>query len=234
MADEPSIITSTTEVFVLYKPAGMPAQGDETGDLDLLTWARQHTGESLHLVHRIDRPVGGVMVVARTPRAAAVWTRRFREGKVTKIYLAVVQPPIYPPFGELRHYLYKDSRRHRAVIYHKPGPERVPALLRYQTLAVRGELALVWVEPQTGRFHQIRAQLAEMGSPIVGDVKYGYPPPAPNPRQIALWAVRLDNWSISPPLHHYPWNLFAQTIQSIANAPKGSEKLSHSDRNRKG
>lgn len=234
MANEPEILASTPEIFVLYKPPGMPAQSDETGDLDLLTWARQHTGEKLHLVHRIDRPVGGVMIVARTSQAAAIWMRRFREGKVAKTYLAVVQPTIYPPFGELRHYLYKDSRRHRAVVYHKPGPERSLALLRYQTLSVHKDLALVWIEPQTGRFHQIRAQFAEMGSPIVGDVKYGYPLPAPDPRQIALWALRLEGWTVSPPTHHYPWNLFVQNIQQVASPSKKFEKLPPSDRNRKG
>lgn len=207
---EPQILALTEKEVVVLKPPGMPAQADETGDVDMLRWAEAQLRERLHLVHRIDRPVGGVMLFARGPRSAAKWTRRFKNSQVRKTYLAITEPEVYPPFGELRHYIEKDAKRHRAKVYYKTHPNAALAILRYQTLAVRDGKSLVVVEPQTGRFHQIRAQLSELGSPIVGDVKYGYPPPAPDPRSIALWAWKLENWAALPPLHAYPWSLFPE------------------------
>lgn len=183
----------------------MPAQSDESGDLDVLTWARQALGQPLHLVHRLDRPVGGLMVLAKTPQRAAYWGRRFREGRVEKVYLAVTATPLYPAFGELRHYLGRDGRRHRAQVFYKARAGALLAILHYQVLAEAGGQSLVRITLETGRFHQIRAQLAEVGSPIVGDVKYGYPPPAPDPHAIALWAVQLETWRLLPPLDHPYW-----------------------------
>lgn len=183
----------------------MPAQGDETGDLDALTWAAREVGRPLHLVHRLDRPVGGLMVFAKTPQKAAEWTRRFQKGAVRKRYVAVTEPTLYPAFGELRHYLQKDSKRHRAKLRYKPTPGARVAVLRYQVLAEKNNRSLAQIELETGRFHQIRAQLSEVGSPIVGDVKYGYPPPAPDPQAIALWAYQLDQWHYLPPTTHPYW-----------------------------
>ncbi len=187
----------------------MPAQADATGDLDVLRWAEQTLQKPLHLVHRLDRPVGGIMLLASTPKSAAQWSRRFREGRVRKSYLAITQPPVYPPFGELRHYLRKEGRHPKAKVFYKPTPGADLAVLRYQSLAVKGEQSLVQVEPQTGRFHQIRAQLSALGSPIVGDVKYGYPPPAPDVRSIALWAWKLEEWIALPPFEEEPWKTFS-------------------------
>jgi len=196
----------------------MPTQADETGDLDLLTWAKREFGYPLHLVHRIDRPVGGIVLFAKGKSSAARWSARFRHGQIHKVYLAITEPPVYPPFGELRHFLLKDARKHRARIFYKPTPGADLAILRYHTLSTRSERSLVLVEPQTGRFHQIRAQLAELKSPIVGDVKYGYPPPAPDPRSIALWAWRLEGWQADPPIDEPPWRDFAKEIQRLLTA----------------
>ncbi|MCS7162418.1 MAG: RNA pseudouridine synthase [Bacteroidia bacterium] len=212
---EPKILAQTPQDLVLLKPAGMPAQADATGDLDLLRWAQAKTGEKLYLVHRLDRPVGGVMLLARQAARAAYWSRRFRQHKVRKAYLAITQPPIYPPFGQLTHYLRKDPQRHRAIISLQPFPQAQLARLQYQTLAEREGHALLLIEPQTGRFHQIRAQLAALGSPIIGDVKYGYLPPAPDPHSIALWAWRLEDWVAPPPLSPFPWQLFAPILKKF-------------------
>lgn len=150
------------------------------------------------------------MILAATPKSAAQWSRRFREGRVRKSYLAITQPPVYPPFGELRHYLRKEGRHPKAKVFYKLTPGADLAVLHYQSLAVEGEWSLVQVEPQTGRFHQIRAQLSALGSPIVGDVKYGYPPPAPDARSVALWAWKLEEWVVLPPLEEEPWKTFSR------------------------
>lgn len=216
--DKPRIIEQTADEIVLIKPAGMPTQADETGDLDLLSWTKRYLGEPLHLVHRIDRPVGGIVIFARNKKSAARWSERFRQGKVQKVYLAITQPPIYPPFGELRHFIKKDARRHRAQIFYRPTADAQLAVLKYQTLAVHKEMSLVLVEPQTGRFHQIRAQFAELGSPIVGDVKYGFPLPAPDSRSIALWAWKLERWTAPPPLEAEPWQAFAEAVKQLISS----------------
>ncbi|MEN3040394.1 MAG: RNA pseudouridine synthase [Bacteroidia bacterium] len=217
---EPQVIAETPREIILCKPAGMPTQADETGDLDLLSWARQAYEGTFYLVHRIDRPVGGIVLLAKTKSSAAQWSARFRQGKVHKRYLAITQPSVYPPFGELHHFIKKDARRHRAHIFYRAVPGAQPASLRYHTVAVRDERSLVMIEPQTGRFHQIRAQLAILGSPIIGDVKYGYPPPAPDPRSIALWAWQLEEWYAVPPVTQAPWKDFTREIGRLAGASK--------------
>jgi len=203
--DKPELIAETAGEVVIIKPPGMPVQADKTGDLDALSWARAETKQPLHLIHRLDRPVGGILLFAKTPQRAAYWSRRFKEGHVRKAYLAVVTSPLYPPFGELRHYLLKDGRRHRAQLFYKPQPQAQLAVLRYQVLMEHAGQSFVRIELATGRFHQIRAQLSEVGSPLLGDVKYGYPPPAPDPQAIALWAYQLEAWQALPPAHHPYW-----------------------------
>lgn len=194
-------------LLVVRKPAGLLSQGDATGDPDLLTMSREFIRAEfqkpgnvfLGLVHRLDRPVGGVMVFARTSKAAARLSEQIRERTVRKEYLAVVEG-MAPESGVLRDRLSKDADARRTRVlggghWRQDGAleadEGRDAELAFVRLGVRGGgaggsgagartggsgsgvISLLSVDLKTGRSHQIRAQLSHAGHPIVGDVKYG-------------------------------------------------------------
>jgi 23S rRNA pseudouridine1911/1915/1917 synthase len=127
----------------------------------------------LGIVHRLDRPVSGVLLFARTSKAAARLAQQFREGTVEKVYWAVVEGKVAQPAGSLEDWLRKDeeTRRVEVVEAHAEGARQ--ALLHYHRRAVHGGLTWLEVRPQTGRTHQLRVQLAHHGQPIYGDAKYG-------------------------------------------------------------
>ena len=206
MTATPTILHEDNHLLVVVKPAGLLAQGDRTGDPTLLDWARSYLREKyakpgnvfLGLVHRLDRPVSGVMVLARTSKAASRLSEQFRRGTVRKTYLALVtgEPPA--PAGELAHLLAAraDAQGRTAVLGEGTAAPAAadrgarPARLRYRTLWREPGRALLAVAPLTGRRHQIRVQLAAAGCPIAGDVKYGAPARLPG-RVIGLHAWRL-------------------------------------------
>lgn len=165
-------------LLVVNKPPGLLSQADRTGDPDVLTlgkaWLQQKDEAPaepfLGLVHRLDRPASGLMVLARTPAAARDLSRQFRERTVTKHYLALVEGT-RTGIGTCTDYLAKDGRSVRVVAPEHPSGRR--AELAWQSLAQSGGLSLLQVRLQTGRRHQIRAQLAHAGHPIVGDMRYG-------------------------------------------------------------
>jgi 23S rRNA pseudouridine1911/1915/1917 synthase len=158
----------------------MLSQGDLSGDLDILTLAketirlrdRKPGNVYLGLVHRLDRPVAGVMVLAKTSKAAGRLSKQFRSRTTRKRYRAVVTGVPDPNNGTLENYLLKDRGR-RVTRVVGPGDGGKPAKLRYRVLGRDGDKSLVGVELITGLPHQIRAQLSAMGHPIVGDRKYG-------------------------------------------------------------
>lgn len=168
---------------MVNKPAGLLSQGDLTGDLDVLTLAKeiiktrdQKPGNVyLGLVHRLDRPVSGAMVIAKTSKAAGRLSQQFRDRKTKKQYLAVVTGTISEPSGTLCHYLQKDpkTRTTRVVSAAKGGR---PAELQYRVIASGAGKSYVEIDLLTGLPHQIRAQLSAIGHPIAGDRKYGAPP----------------------------------------------------------
>ena len=187
------VFHADNHLLVLYKPAGLLAQGDESGDVCLLDLAKQWVKDRyrkpgqvfLGLVHRLDRPVAGVMLFARTSKAAARLSDQIRNRRMRKVYLAVVEGR--PPSGEGRlvHCL---ERRERSVrIVPHPTPLGREARLAYRVRETAGGRSLVEIELETGRKHQIRLQLAHCGCPIVGDVRYGASEPL-SCRQIALLA----------------------------------------------
>jgi 23S rRNA pseudouridine1911/1915/1917 synthase len=159
----------------------MLCQGDLTGDLDLLTLAKERIKKRdrkpgnvyLGLVHRLDRPVGGVMVLAKTSKAAGRLSRQFREREIQKVYWAVVEGKPDPDAATLAHRLLKDpATRTTRVVVGGDAPGR-PAELSYRVMETRGDLSQVEVLLLTGLSHQIRVQLAAIGHPILGDRKYG-------------------------------------------------------------
>lgn len=178
---EPTVVFEDNHLLVLDKPAGMPVQGDESGDLCLVDWAKaylvakyQKPGEAfVGLVHRLDRPVGGLVMLAKTSKALARLNAAVADRSITKRYLARTEHMPDAPSGVLEDYLLKNAANNtsrRVSPKHKQGKR---AVLGYQVFATDGQAALLGVDLQTGRHHQIRVQLASRGWAIVGDVKYG-------------------------------------------------------------
>jgi 23S rRNA pseudouridine1911/1915/1917 synthase len=175
------ILYEDNHCLAVNKPARLPTAGDESGDLPLLERARDYLREKYQkpgnvfvgLVHRLDRPVSGVVLFARTSKAAARLSDQFRRGTVTKTYQTVVEGRPPRAEAELVDWLLKDEARN--IVRRVPAGTRdaKESVLRYRVLRSLGSLTLVEITPVTGRSHQIRVQLAGIGTPIYGDVKYG-------------------------------------------------------------
>ncbi len=210
-------------MLALYKPAGLLVQGDRSGDLSLLDLGKRWLKQRYHkpgqvflgLVHRLDRPVAGVVVFARTSKAARRLSDQFRSGQVIKRYLAVVQGK--PPYtsGQLQNHLERRLRASRVVI--EPTATSREARLKFEVLGHGKDCSLLQVEPETGRRHQIRLQLAHFGHPILGDIRYGASAPLAC-KQIALLAYELgiihptrgDRLTLRSPIpRDWPWPALA-------------------------
>lgn len=177
----PTVAYEDNHLLVLVKPAGMPVQGDDTGDLSLVDWAKAYVKEKydkpgeafVGLVHRLDRPVSGLVILTRTSKALARMNEAVANRTITKRYLACVERVPEPETGLLEDFLLKDSATNtsrRVSPKHKQGKR---AELAYKTLR-RNEDGSAWlgIDLHTGRHHQIRVQLSTRGWPIVGDLKY--------------------------------------------------------------
>ena len=217
------VFYADNHLLVLYKPAGLPAQGDASGDTCLLDLARgwvkvryQKPGNVfLGLVHRLDRPVAGVMLFARTSKAAARLSAAFRSRRTRKHYVAILEGRLPAPAGVLTHLIERHERTSRIVS--GPAPTSREARLSYRVLDTAAGRSLVSVALETGRRHQIRLQFAYSGCPVLGDLRYGAPDPLPS-RQIALFAQELavdhptrgERLTFTAPLPvGWPWPGFA-------------------------
>ena len=153
-------------------PSGESALEDQIKDF--IRQRDANPGEVfLGVVHRIDRPVSGAVLFAKTSKALVRLNEMIREGRIRKIYWALTEQTPDPEDGQLVHYLLRDGRTNRSRLYDAPRPEAKRAELRYRTVGASTRYTLVEVELLTGRHHQIRAQLAKIGCPIRGDLKYG-------------------------------------------------------------
>ena len=191
-----NVLYEDNHLIVVEKPVNVPVQADASGDEDLLSAVRAYIREAYHkpgeafaaLVHRLDRPVGGVMVFARTSKAAARLTEQFRAGKARKRYAAVVEGRPEPE-EMLTDWLLKDENTHSSAVVPEGTPGAKEAKLRYSLLGEGDGRALIDVELFTGRPHQIRVQTAHAGFPILSDQRYN--PRAKPGAQIALWSYAL-------------------------------------------
>jgi len=175
------ILYADNHLIAVHKPGGTLVQGDISHEISLLDMVKDYIKKEhnkpgkvfLGLVHRLDRPVSGVVVFARTSKSASRLSVQWRQRSITKIYWALVHGKMPRPSGRLISYLKK--RRQKVSLTDETHKRAQEAALSYRTLFVKGEVSLLEVNLQTGRKHQIRAQLAAEGCPIVGDLKYGAP-----------------------------------------------------------
>ncbi len=191
------IIFIDNHLIAVTKPAGLLTQPDRNTDESLIDQTRQWIKEKynkpnnifLGLVHRLDRNVSGVVLFARTSKAASRLSKQFREGTPKKHYRAIVLGKLKEEHTTLVHYLRKEKSL-RATVFPRETPTAKRSELSYEVINALENKSLLEVSLSTGRFHQIRAQMAFIGHPIIGDVKYGAPEPLLN-QEIALYAHKL-------------------------------------------
>lgn len=178
------VLFEDNHLIAVNKPAGMLVQGDKTGDSTLGDWVKKYIKDKykkpgdvfLGVIHRLDRPVSGVVIFARTSKALTRMNELFRERKIEKTYLAITQSELPELKGDLVHFLLKDTTKNKTKAYDRMSSRAAKAKRAELSYKMTGKVAnhnLYEIKLKTGRPHQIRVQLAKMGSPIRGDVKYG-------------------------------------------------------------
>ena len=181
MFSHKDILYEDNHLMVVNKHAGDPVQPDPTGSSALETEIKdflkvrdkKEGNVFLGVVHRIDRPVSGVVVFAKTSKALTRLNEMLRNGEFSKTYWAITEEMPRPEEAELRHWISRDGRTNRSHIYNSPKGDAKEARLRYRLLCRSDRYSLVEIDLLTGRHHQIRAQLSKIGCPIKGDLKYG-------------------------------------------------------------
>lgn len=227
-----NVLYEDNHIIVVLKPQNVPSQEDESKDKDMLTIVKEYVKEKYNkpnnvyigLVHRLDRPTGGVMVFARTSKSAERLSKQIANREFDKYYLAVVENKPKEKFARLTHYLKKDEKTNKVSIVPQLETGAKEAVLEYTTLSNYNEkLSLLKVELFTGRSHQIRAQMSFVGNPIVSDVKYGAK--LKICKNLSLWAYKISfkhpitNQIMSfvsfPPKDELPWSYFNLDILGL-------------------
>lgn len=178
-----TIVYEDNHLIIVNKTASEIVQGDKTGDVPLSETVKQYLKEKynkpgnvfLGVAHRLDRPVSGLVVFAKTSKALARLNDMFRNGEVKKTYWAIVKECPPAEESELVHYLVRNEKRNKSYAHDKEVKNSKKAVLCYHLIGHSENYYLLEVDLQTGRHHQIRCQLAKIGSPIKGDLKYGFP-----------------------------------------------------------
>ncbi|MBM6993364.1 MAG: RNA pseudouridine synthase [Prevotella sp.] len=175
------VVYEDNHLIIVYKESGEIVQGDKTGDVPLSETVKAYIKEKYHkpgnvflgVVHRLDRPVAGLVVFARTSKALPRLNEMFRKGDIHKTYWAITKNVPQLPMGTLRHWLVRNEKQNKSYAYDHEVPNSKLAELNYQLIGQSDNYCLLEVQLLTGRHHQIRCQLAQMGCPIKGDLKYG-------------------------------------------------------------
>lgn len=193
------VVYEDNHIIIVSKESGEIVQGDKTGDVPLSETVKQYIKDKyqkpgavfLGVTHRLDRPVSGLVVFARTSKALTRLNNMFRNGDVHKTYWAIVQNPPQSQEGTLRHWLVRNERQNKSYAHDHAVPNSKEAVLKYRLVGQTERYWLLEVNLLTGRHHQIRCQLAAMGSPIKGDLKYGARRSNPD-GSISLLARRIE------------------------------------------
>ena len=193
-----TVVYEDNHIIVVNKTASEIVQGDKTGDTPLSETVKQYLKEKynkpgnvfLGVTHRLDRPVSGLVVFAKTSKALSRLNDMFRNGEVKKTYWAIVRNRPQELEGELTNWLVRNEKQNKSYAYDKEVKDSKKAVLCYKTIGHSQNYHLLEVDLKTGRHHQIRCQLAKMGCPIKGDLKYGSPRSNPD-GSICLHARRI-------------------------------------------
>lgn len=178
-----TVVYEDNHIIIVNKTASEIVQGDKTGDTPLSEIVKQYIKEKyskpgnvfLGVTHRLDRPVSGIVVFAKTSKALSRLNEMFRNSEVKKTYWAIVKNRPELDEGELVHYMVKNEKQNKSYAYDKEVKDSKKAVLHYKLIGHSHNYYLLEVDLKTGRHHQIRCQLAKMGCPIKGDLKYGFP-----------------------------------------------------------
>jgi Pseudouridylate synthases, 23S RNA-specific len=182
------VLYEDNHIIAVNKSCSEIVQGDKTGDEPLSDTIKKYLKEKyskpgevfLGVTHRLDRPVSGVTLFAKTSKALVRLNEMFKTREVEKTYLAVVKNPPPSETGRLEHYLLRNEKLNKSFAYDKEVPNSKRAILTYKILQKTDKYFILEIHLETGRHHQIRCQLAKMGCPIKGDLKYGFPRSNPN------------------------------------------------------
>ncbi|MCI6734853.1 MAG: RNA pseudouridine synthase [Clostridiales bacterium] len=222
--DDLIVLYEDNHVIVVLKPQNVPSCEDETKDKDLLTVIKEHVKEKenkqgnvyVGLVHRLDRPTGGVMVYAKSSKAAARLSEQMQNGDFEKKYAAVLAGELKTKRATLTNYLKKNPINNMVYVCPPVTEGAKFAELEYDVLEEKSGLTLVLIKLHTGRSHQIRVQMANVGAPVYGDMRYGGEKAKKG--KLALWAVSLSFthpvskerlcFKIQPPADIIPWKYF--------------------------
>lgn len=226
--ENPIILFEDNHIIVALKPQNMPSCDDESKDLSLLTALKNMIKERdnkpgnvyLGLVHRLDRPTGGVMVFAKTSKAAGRLSEQMKQGDFEKVYFATLVGVLDKKEQVLTNYLKKNAINNMVYVCAQTVEGAKKAELRYQVVEEKNGLSLTKIKLHTGRSHQIRVQTSHLGYPVYGDMRYGGENAVKG--NLALWATSLTFthpvtkerlcFKVEPPKELSPWNLFDTSV----------------------